>query len=163
MPPLGRVAVYSILLGAGFACLMLLMDNLLFAGSGLPRIRSTASLPLWMRAIIPVYAAVTEEVIYRLGIMTVVVWIATFVVRQPTGSPPAAAVWLGIALAAVLFGLAHVANVPNAPRPILRAVTLNGFAGTVLGWLYWKRGFEAAVMAHFGADLFIYLGAASLL
>jgi hypothetical protein len=162
-PPFARVAAYSLLVGAGTACLMLLMDHILFAGVSLPRIRSTATLPLWLRAIIPVYAAVTEEIIYRLGVMTVVVWIATLVFRRPAVSPPAAAVWLGIAVAAVLFGLAHVANVPDAPHPILRAVTLNGVAGIVLGWVYWKRGFEAAVLAHFGADVSIYLGVASVL
>jgi membrane protease YdiL (CAAX protease family) len=141
---------------------MLLVDSLVFGGVSLPRIRSTATLPLWMRAIIPVYAAVTEEAIYRLGAMTLVVWLATLAGRRSPEPASAPIVWLGIGISAVLFGLAHVANVPDAPHPIVRAVVLNGFAGTVLGWLYWRRGFEAAVVAHFGADVFIYLVIASV-
>jgi hypothetical protein len=163
MPPFARVAFYSLSLGIATACLILLMDRLLFAGVSMPRIRAVGALPLWMRAIIPVYAAVTEELLYRLGIMTIVVWIATSFLRQNPESPSVAATWLGIAVAAVLFALAHLANVPNAPHPLLRAMTLNGFAGMVLGWLYWKRGFEAALVAHFGADAFIYVVVAGLL
>jgi membrane protease YdiL (CAAX protease family) len=35
--------------------------------------------------------------------------------------------------------------------------------GVVLGWLYWKKGLEAAIVAHLAADAFIYLGVASVL
>jgi membrane protease YdiL (CAAX protease family) len=142
---------------------ILTIDRLFFAGVGLARIRSFGTLPLWLRAIVPVYAAVSEEVIYRLGVMTVVVWLATAVTRRDAEGPPVAAVWLGILVAAVLFALAHIANVPNAEHPVLRAMVLNGLSGIMLGWLYWKRGFEAALLAHFGADFFIYVLMASLL
>ncbi len=162
MTPVARVAIYSLAIGVAITGTMLLLDQFLFAGVSLPRIRSSADLPLWMRALLPVYAAVTEEIIYRLGIMTLVVWFASFVIRERGASLPVA-IWVGIGIAAVLFGLAHVANVPNATSPVLRAVVLNGFAGTILGWWYWKSGFEAAVLAHFGADVFIYLVVASLL
>jgi|CXWL01.1.fsa_nt_gi hypothetical protein len=145
------------------AVIMLAMDLALFSGVSLPRIRAIASLPFWMRATVPFYAAVTEEVIYRFGVMTIVVWLALFIVPPSPVRPGPIAAWAGIGTAAVLFGLAHVANVPHAQHPILRAVTLNGFAGAVLGWLYWKKGFEAAVVAHFGADVLIYLVIASLL
>ncbi|HXO41236.1 MAG TPA: CPBP family glutamic-type intramembrane protease, partial [Thermoanaerobaculia bacterium] len=63
---------------------------------------------------------------------------------------------------ALYFGLAHVGNLPNVPHPYLRAFTLDGVAGIVLGWLYWRRGLEAAIAAHLAADAFIYLGLASL-
>jgi hypothetical protein len=145
------------------AAMMLVMDLVLFSGVSLPRIRASAGLPFWMRAAVPFYAAVTEEVIYRFGVMTIVVWLAQLVLPSTSERPGPIAACVGIGVAAVLFGLAHVANVPHAQHPILRAVTLNGFAGAVLGWLYWKKGFEAAVVAHFGADVFIYLVIASLL
>jgi membrane protease YdiL (CAAX protease family) len=35
--------------------------------------------------------------------------------------------------------------------------------GIVLGFMYWKRGIEAAITAHFGADAFIYIALASFL
>jgi membrane protease YdiL (CAAX protease family) len=69
----------------------------------------------------------------------------------------AAAVWFGIAVGALAFGLAHVANLANVPHPYLRAIVLNGVAGVVFGWLYWRRGLEWAVVAHTIADSILYL------
>jgi membrane protease YdiL (CAAX protease family) len=40
---------------------------------------------------------------------------------------------------------------------IVRAIVLNGIAGLVLGWLYWKRGLESAMIVHFTADLMILI------
>ena len=153
----------SIVLGFLTAAVMLLIDQILFAGVSLTCVRALGAEPVWVRIIIIAYSAVTEELIYRLGIMTLIAWITARVMSRmhlPSSSFP---IWLGIACAAILFGLAHVANIPNAPHPIARAVTLNGIAGVVLGWLYWKRGLEAAVIAHFAANAFIYLGPASIL
>ena len=142
---------------------MLLIDALFFESVSLPGIRSAVNLPIPVRVVLPVYAAVTEETIYRLGIMTGVVWLGNRVAGGEEESVPVGVVWLGILVAAVLFGLVHVANVPDAPHPIIRAVALNGFAGIVSGWMYWRNGFEAAVMTHFVANATIYLGVASLL
>jgi hypothetical protein len=163
VPPFGRLAAFALVVGVVTASLVLLMDTLAFSGVSLPRIRAIGGLPLWMRATVPVYAAVAEELLYRLGVMTIVVWVGSFALARPAAPPGLAAVWLGIGISALLFGLAHVGNVPDAPHPILRALTLNAFAGLVLGWLYWRKGFEAAVLAHFAADVFIYLVVASVL
>jgi membrane protease YdiL (CAAX protease family) len=40
---------------------------------------------------------------------------------------------------------------------ILRAVLLNGLGGIVFGYLYWKRGLEAAMIAHFSADIVLHV------
>jgi hypothetical protein len=45
----------------------------------------------------------------------------------------------------------------------LRALVLNGLPGLVLGWIYWYRGLEAAVVAHLAADSAIYLVLASVI
>jgi membrane protease YdiL (CAAX protease family) len=38
--------------------------------------------------------------------------------------------------------------------PILVFVVLgNGLPGMIFGWLYWRRGLMAAIVAHFGFDL----------
>jgi membrane protease YdiL (CAAX protease family) len=80
-------------------------------------------------------------------------------------TPHAASISIGFGIlgACLLFGLAHVGNLPHVPHPYLRAIALNGVAGLVLGWLYWYRGLEAAILAHLGADVALYLGVASFL
>jgi membrane protease YdiL (CAAX protease family) len=124
---------------------MVLLDSLLFAGASLPRIRSLAEEPFWFRLAIVIYSPLAEELVYRFIIMALLAWVAYALLSRVYHDALPIALWTGILGAATLFGLAHVGNAPNAPHPFLRAITLNGLAGTVFGWLYWKRGFEAAV------------------
>jgi membrane protease YdiL (CAAX protease family) len=91
-----------------------------------------------------------------------VAWIALFALSRLGRPSPSIAIWLSILASALYFGLAHVGNLPNVPHPYLRAFTLDGVAGIVLG-LYWRRGLEAAIAAHLAADLFIYFGLTSMM
>ena len=45
------------------------------------------------------------------------------------------------------------------PLLIARALVLNGIGGIVFGWLYWKRGLLAAMLAHFSADIVLHVAA----
>jgi len=152
---LGRGWKVSLLLatalGVAAPLLILLLDRLLFAGASLQHVRELGALPLPRRTLIVLVSAVTEELIYRVVISTLVAWLSYLILKRQTAS-----IWLGIAVSAVLFGLAHVANL-QVPHPFLRAITLNGIAGVVLGWLYWRRGLEWAVLAHLVADAVLYL------
>jgi membrane protease YdiL (CAAX protease family) len=152
-----------LLLGVITAGAMIGLDQRLFAGASLERVRALGQLPLLARFGIVVYSAVTEETVYRLGLATLVAWLALSVLRRDGSRSPSIAIWISIVVTAFLFGLAHVGNTPTALHPFLRAITLNGMAGIVLGWLYWRRGFEAAVAAHFAADAFIYIVLARIL
>jgi membrane protease YdiL (CAAX protease family) len=142
---------------------VVLLDSLLFAGASLPRIRSLAEEPFWFRLAIVIYSPLAEELVYRFIIMALLAWVVYLLLSRVYHDALPLALWTGILGAATLFGLAHIGNAPNAPHPFLRAITLNGLAGIVFGWLYWKRGFEAAVLAHFAADALIYLGLANVL
>ena len=63
--------------------------------------------------------------------------------------------------AAILFGLGHLPTtatlVSLTAMVILRATVLNGIGGVVFGYLYWKRGLEAAMLAHFSADIVLHV------
>jgi membrane protease YdiL (CAAX protease family) len=70
--------------------------------------------------------------------------------------------WIAISLAALLFGLAHLpatraVGLPMSPLVIARAIVLNGIGGVAFGWLYWKRGLESAMIAHFSADIVVHV------
>ncbi|MCK7526806.1 MAG: hypothetical protein MZV64_59015 [Ignavibacteriales bacterium] len=47
--------------------------------------------------------------------------------------------------------------IPLTPLVITRAIVLNGLAGIGFGWLYWKRGLEFAMIAHFSADIVLHV------
>jgi membrane protease YdiL (CAAX protease family) len=60
--------------------------------------------------------------------------------------------WFAIIIAAVLFGIGHLPalaqSVGLTPALIARTVLLNAIAGVILGWLYWQRSLEAAMVGH---------------
>jgi membrane protease YdiL (CAAX protease family) len=165
-PPLGFGTPLNLALGRGWKRslalavaagvvlppLILLLDRLLFAGVSIERVRAFVAQPLATRIAIVAYAGIAEELVFRVVASTFVAWIVYLVTKRQT-----AAIWTGILVAALLFGLAHVANLANVPHPYLRAITLNGIAGIALGWLYWRRGLEWAVLAHLIADATMYL------
>jgi membrane protease YdiL (CAAX protease family) len=68
---------------------------------------------------------------------------------------------LSIIAVSVIFGLGHLpATVQITPLTsvvIIRAIVLNGIGGIIFGWLYWKKGLESAILAHFSADIVLYV------
>jgi len=162
-PRLGRTILLSVVIGLMMVVVVLGLDQLLFSGDSLVRIRTIGTMPLTVRLGVVAFSSVSEELIYRLGVSTLVASLAFLALRKHSERAAQVSIWLGIAVASVLFGLAHVGNAPSVVHPILRALTLNGLAALVLGWLYWYRGLEAALVAHFAADAAIYLAIASLL
>jgi membrane protease YdiL (CAAX protease family) len=158
-----RTALAAVAIGAAAALLVLALDQVLFAGSSLQRVRTVGELSFAQRVLIVLFSGITEELVFRLGIATATAALAFLALRRVGSRAAQIAMWLGILVACLVFGLAHVGNLPDVPHPYLRAITLNGVAGLVLGWLYWFRGLEAAILAHLAADASIYLLVASLL
>lgn len=110
------------------------------------------------------YGGVAEELLTRWGLMTLFVWIAWKLSgsRQPV---PSWAYWMGAIIAALLFAAGHLpllfTLMPSPPVKLLLAVLAgNALPGVLLGWLYWKRGLEAAMIAHALAHLIATLVAA---
>ncbi|HEY0555508.1 MAG TPA: CPBP family intramembrane glutamic endopeptidase [Thermoanaerobaculia bacterium] len=161
-PRLGRTILASVVIGLAMVLVVLGLDDLLFSGESLGRIRAIGAMPWTLRLGVAAFSSISEELIYRLGLSTLVAGLAFLALRGRSRRAAQISTWLGIVVASVLFGLAHVGNAPNSAHPVLRALTLNGLAALVLGWLYWYRGLEAAVVTHFIADATLYLAIASL-
>ena len=68
-----------------------------------------------------------------------------------------------IVSAAVLFGAGHLPLAaqlgPLTAAIVSRVIAYNAIAGLVFGTLYWKRGLEHAMLAHFCADLVLHFAA----
>ena len=104
------------------------------------------------------YGGIAEELQLRLFLMTLLVW---GVARLRGATPPPWVYWAAIVVAALLFGAGHL---PAAAKlwgldtvVVLRTLLLNGIAGVVFGWLYWKRGLEMAMLSHFSADIVLHV------
>lgn len=129
-----------------------------FAPEALARLQDRFSFPLIARVL---YGGITEEILVRWGLMTVLVWSGWRVSRVFRGGdslPSALVVWLSILLSALAFGALHlpvVVAMIGPPTVFLAAyiVLANATFGIVAGFLFWRHGLEAAMLAHVIAHL----------
>jgi membrane protease YdiL (CAAX protease family) len=114
--------------------------------------RPTVSTVLAYAPVRFLYGGVTEELMLRFGLMSALAFVGWRVTGRPADGPGPAVAWVAIAVSAVLFGLGHLPalaqSVALTPALVARTVLLNGVAGVVFGWLYWRRSLEAAMVAH---------------
>jgi len=97
-------------------------------------------------------SAVLEEIIFRLFIVSFVVWLlARFLPRN-------AAIWIALILSALAFGAAHLNRwMDSGPVVITAVMIVNGLIAIVLGRVYVKWGIEAAIVAHFAGDVVVHI------
>jgi len=116
-----------------------------------------ADVPLWQGFLGSFYGGIVEEILLRLFLVTLIVWILWKFSKPKTDEPTSTSVWIAIFAAAIIFGLGHLpataALTTITPIVVARAVILNGIGGVIFGWLYWKKGLESAIIAHFTADV----------
>lgn len=92
--------------------------------------------------------------------MSLLVWLLTKIVRK--SQPNDGIIWTANIIAALLFGAGHLplaAEVYKGLTPliVLYVVFLNSIGGTLFGWLYWKHGILAAMIADFGASIILHV------
>jgi len=118
--------------------------------------------PMWMGFLASFYGGFAEEILLRLFFMTLLVWLFSKCIK-PSESiiQNSVLMWVSIVLATVLFGLGHLPVTASVtaltPLVVTRAIVLNGIGGVVFGWLYWKKGLESAMIAHFSADIVLHV------
>ena len=121
----------------------------------------TAQPAAWKGLLASFYGGIAEEIQLRLFVMSFLAWLGRFVSKTMVGKPTSAVFWIANIFAAVLFGIGHLPTmsllVPLTPLVFARTVILNGLIGVVCGWLYWKRGLEAAMVSHFSADIVLHV------
>lgn len=151
----------SVILGIVAGIIIILLD-LLFTGLGVQISLWTGQMPpFWMGMLASVYGGIGEEILLRLFFMTLIVWIIGKVMRTTNILGNNLAMWSAIIISAVVFGLGHLpitsTVTPLTTLVIIRAIILNGVGGVIFGWLYWKKGLESAMIAHFSADIVLHV------
>ncbi|MFK7946697.1 MAG: CPBP family intramembrane glutamic endopeptidase [Saprospiraceae bacterium] len=104
------------------------------------------------------YGGLTEEIMMRFGFMSFIVWLFSKIFKELKPI----VYWLGIAIAAVVFALGHFPiafqAVENPSTELLTYILIgNTIGGLIFGWLYWKKGLEAAFVAHIFAHVVMVL------
>ena len=111
-----------------------------------PLVAYLRSLPLSARLL---YGGLTEEVIIRWGLMTVVVWAVTRGVGSTTAGSANIAVVAGIVVVNAAFAALHIPILKASATPSAsRSAVVIFVVSLPWGWLFWRYGIEAAMAAH---------------
>jgi hypothetical protein len=133
-----------------------------FAPAAIAEIQHRFAVPLPARIL---YGGITEELLLRWGFMTVLVWLAWRLLQRRNGTPRPVYVWLAIGVSALMFGAGHL---PAAAALVGRlsadivvfVVVANAAFGVLFGYLFWRYGLEAAMIAHGAAHAVSFLAGA---
>jgi membrane protease YdiL (CAAX protease family) len=151
----------SVGLGVLAGILIIIGDYLLSVLGASSLDLKTNVIPAWQGFLASFYGGINEEILLRLFFMSFLVWIFFKIKKTDDGKPTNIGIWAAIILAAIIFGIGHLPFTASlttiTPVIIARAVILNGIGGIVFGWLYWKKGLESAMIAHFSADILLYV------
>lgn len=145
----------GISIGLGFLAgiLIIIEDYLLYYFGGTTLTVTTITAPVWQGFLAAFYGGINEEILMRLFFMSILIWIFFKIKKTEDGKPTHLSIWVAIILAAILFGIAHLAFtsalIAITPVIIARAVILNGIGGVIFGWLYWRKGLESAMISLF--------------
>ncbi|ASJ53769.1 metallopeptidase [Brevibacillus formosus] len=154
--------IQAVIFGFAATGLLLLLEFAVFQPL-LPILAEKAQdveVSVWAGILTAIQGGVYEEVMVRLFMMTMIVWILSKLFGRKS-SPKPWMYWAGIIGAALIFGLGHLpaANVyfgEITPLLFIRTIALNGVAGILFGYLYWKRGLEYAMIAHAIGDIILH-------
>lgn len=119
--------------------------------------RLNSSMPLLTRLL---YGGITEELLLRWGLMTLLAWTAWRIFQRGRGTPRAIFFVSAIVTSSVVFGIGHLPLVKalevDFTLPIVSFIVLaNALFGLIAGYLYWRKGLEAAIIAHMSTHIVI--------
>lgn len=158
LPALRRQLPPALAAGVAVSALLIAWSRwgwpLLASDSEVGKRLAAFTIPLPVRLL---YGGIVEEVLTRWGLMSVLVW-GLWRLSGPAAAPRPWHFAAGIVLAALLFGAGHLpllfAMNPHPPAWGIAAIIFgNALPGMVFGWLFWRHGLEASMLAHALAHL----------
>ncbi|MFI5115059.1 MAG: type II CAAX prenyl endopeptidase Rce1 family protein [Terriglobales bacterium] len=107
------------------------------------------------------YGGITEEILMRWGLMTLLVWSGWRFLQQSSSQPSSGVVWAAIVVSAVIFGAGHLPTtrilLGHLTGTAIASVIAGGSVfGVVVGYLFWRYGLESAMVCHAVAHLLAY-------
>jgi hypothetical protein len=151
----GRLAIS---VAVGLACGALLLAVLIYGLVPIEpalaaRLRVRIGAPSWLPWALAAESSILEEFALRLFLLSSVASLLARRWRIPIAS------WSAITVSSLIFAAVHLPAWLATTNPtallIASVLTLNGVAGFLLGYLYWRWGIESAVLAHFAADMVV--------
>ena len=115
----------------------------------------------WRGIPLSFYASITEELVYRLFLMSALAWVAISMTRAYGETGHEVGFWAANLVSAIVFGWAHVGSLerfgPASDLVLLRTYLILLIPGLVFGYLYRMRGLETAIACHFFVDIVVHV------
>jgi hypothetical protein len=94
--------------------------------------------------------------------LSALAWLLSLIFHTEVGLPTVAVLWIVNIVMTIIFGLGHLPALKRTVGEIsrimfARSLILNAPIGLLCGWLFWTYGIEAALMAHFSADIIYHV------
>ena len=122
-------------------------------------LQEEAALPVWKRFLICFYGAINIELLMRFFLLSLLLWLFMKITASP--SPGAGIFWTANLIAAFIYAAGHIPAAkslrPLTPIVVTAVLLPTGLAGLAFGYLAWKRGIEAAMLAHFSSDFMAHV------
>jgi membrane protease YdiL (CAAX protease family) len=157
-------AVVLTVIGLGVRYLTLPMILAAFEAQNIPlsALGEYTQAPWWTLLLAALSAGITEEVGFRLGLLTILIWVTGSIWHDETGRVKPLGFWIANTIIAVLFGAYHLVNLSALGLPLIsglliRAILGNGLIALAFGWLYRTYGLESAILTHFILDALLYV------
>lgn len=105
---------------------------------------------------------VFEETLMRLFLVSLLVWIFQKAAGRKRQQLPKSYIWAAIIIASLVFAAGHLPFTSMVfgdltGMVLFRCFLLNGIGGLFFGYLYWKKGFEYAIVSHMFAHISMQL------
>ncbi|WP_172827317.1 CPBP family intramembrane glutamic endopeptidase [Fictibacillus arsenicus] len=153
-PVIDRSALKLALIGGAIGSFFMILTDLFLFQPHMPKLGNGEGVVWWKATLAGVlYGGIVEEVLMRLFLMALIVWLLSFIFKKYRETIPLSFYWIGIILAALLFSAGHLPATEVLYGElntliIARSFILNGVLAIFFGYLFWKKGLEYAMIAH---------------
>lgn len=159
-PQLNSILLPSIVLGVTGGVVAIALDRFVFMPL-LPGFSTIITrIGSWQGIAASFYGGILEELEMRLLVLSVVAWLSGKLSHTTQGTPSRVALWIATIVAAIVFAQGHLSatslSVAITPLVIARSLVLNGGLGLLYGYIYTRRGLEAAMLTHFSTDIVVH-------
>jgi membrane protease YdiL (CAAX protease family) len=146
-------ALYGILAGIAISIFSLIVSKPLGVDN------SSLNEPAWWLGTLGSFgAAVNEESIFWLFLISLILWLFLKFTKGTVTKPK---VWTAVVISSLVFGVMHysvaAANLEMTMGVVLSMLVINGIGGLVFGALFVFMGLEFAMIAHFTADIVLHV------
>ncbi|MFD1359936.1 type II CAAX prenyl endopeptidase Rce1 family protein [Fictibacillus halophilus] len=153
-PVIDRSALKLALIGGAIGSFFMILTDLFLFQPHMPKLGNGEGVVWWKATLAGVlYGGIVEEILMRLFLMTLIIWLLSFIFKKYRETIPSYFYWIGIILAALLFSAGHLPATEVLYGQlngiiIARAFVLNGVLAVFFGYLFWKKGLEYAMITH---------------